>query len=498
MKLIYALFIFVILVFSLFLTVVPVGAWENYTLPAFESGWTNIDLTVPAVGFWSGYPVLLYTKGTTACLDWISDPEAPQRLGTFPRLPHPRLAVDHTGRLILADLTNDTLTIWISDPAGWLPPQIYAVTGQDPCIRFEEPDLLMMDYCRDLDLMRCQIHLDEETHEVSQIAAGWDFYHNDGYYRQTSRIWHIPGAVDVYLIMNWDLEEWGTGHQYHAEGFAYGTVVNIPQSYIEEDGWFTCCWTRQLSAAGVQGGDYIAAWSGFDDVFTLKTASSELIDIGTASHVATGCLGNGVSAAAWNNGTHLVYKKHDTTDGWLPNELIADAPVSSIAVAPGVDQDWIIYKHDSIENMASRNPVPGTPTPNPNWPPTYTPTPSCQSTSVTLEMSSHHYRPGNLVWCDVIVCNSGEEALKNCPLFVILDVVGEIFFAPSFSSAPDSFLGSYSSYPTGSTRVEVFPVFSWPNNVGSASGLYFYAGLTNPAITELIGEMDTWVFSWSE
>lgn len=122
---------------------------------------------------------------------------------------------------------------------------------------------------------------------------------------------------------------------------------------------------------------------------------------------------------------------------------------------------------------------------------------SCTETGVALWMPAHSFAPGQTCGCRATVCNAGATPLANHPLFVILDVAGTYFFAPSFS-AYDNYLTAHGSFPPGRTEVIVLPNFSWPAGAGSFSGCMFYGALTNPAVTTLVGEMDSWFFSWTE
>ncbi len=120
-----------------------------------------------------------------------------------------------------------------------------------------------------------------------------------------------------------------------------------------------------------------------------------------------------------------------------------------------------------------------------------------RNTSVTLWMPSVALTPGDLCECMVTVNNYENANLKEYPLFVILDIYNQYFFAPSFSSY-DNYLQRYPEFPLGSTMIPVLPSFEWPGGVGSGGPVYWYAGLTNPGMTELFGDMDTLSFVWSE
>jgi hypothetical protein len=139
-------------------------------------------------------------------------------------------------------------------------------------------------------------------------------------------------------------------------------------------------------------------------------------------------------------------------------------------------------------------PVPS-PTPEQTDTPAATPstTPTPLVTGVTITMPAHQYQPGDPCYCTVIVTNGDPEPLIDHPLIVILDVYGEYFFAPSFTGDFDYYPGPW---PAGATPVETLPEFTWPDTGTSASGIIWYAAITDPAVTRIVGEWDAWEFGW--
>lgn len=127
-------------------------------------------------------------------------------------------------------------------------------------------------------------------------------------------------------------------------------------------------------------------------------------------------------------------------------------------------------------------PTPTIPTPQP----TITP-----RTGVQLELSGTMWLPGDMVYCRVCVTNIDSLPITG-PLFVILDVFGDLFFAPEFNE----FSYFDMSFSTGSTWVDVLAPFVWPTTGTSADGVFFHAALTDAAITEIIGEWDSREFGW--
>ncbi len=115
-------------------------------------------------------------------------------------------------------------------------------------------------------------------------------------------------------------------------------------------------------------------------------------------------------------------------------------------------------------------------------------------TQVYVSMPSHSLRSGDIAYSNCTVWNPNDYVLDHHNLFVILDVFGDFYMAPSFTD-----FDCYPwSFPTGSTDVIVLPEFTWPSGVGSASGITWYAGLFNPEMTEIVGNVGVFDFGWSE
>ncbi len=120
------------------------------------------------------------------------------------------------------------------------------------------------------------------------------------------------------------------------------------------------------------------------------------------------------------------------------------------------------------------------------------PLPPCE-TGVTLWMPDTHFCPGDTVSCQAELCNQTGETMLETPLFVLLNVYGEYFFAPSFSTFDCYTL----DIPTGESSQVIVPEFTWPIDTGSAENITWLAVLTNPQMSALIGEINTWTFGWS-
>lgn len=145
----------------------------------------------------------------------------------------------------------------------------------------------------------------------------------------------------------------------------------------------------------------------------------------------------------------------------------------------------------------------GTPTGTPvlpshtSVPPSNTPvpptsTPECSTLGCRVYMPAHDFTGGDPCYCDVYVCNPMSEPCPDTPVFVILDVYGMYFFAPGFTGYDHYTL----NISPGLITINVIPLFTWPYGAGSASGIVWYAAMTDPGITELFGEYGMFVFGW--
>lgn len=107
-------------------------------------------------------------------------------------------------------------------------------------------------------------------------------------------------------------------------------------------------------------------------------------------------------------------------------------------------------------------------------------------------MPSDYYRAGDLCFTDVELCNTMNETYSAIPLFVILDLFGSLYFAPSFSDF-DHFTINLTP---GHMTAEILPEFYWPADVGEVTGVYWYAAMTDQSMTSIWGEMSMFTFGW--
>ncbi len=115
-------------------------------------------------------------------------------------------------------------------------------------------------------------------------------------------------------------------------------------------------------------------------------------------------------------------------------------------------------------------------------------------TRVNIQMPAGMFMPGDTCSCQVIVWNMEGESLEDHHLFAVLSVFGQFFYAPTFGG----FNFYTSTFQTWESMIPIVPEFTWPEGMGSVDGIVWYAGLANPEMTELVGEMGVFDFGWSE
>lgn len=109
-------------------------------------------------------------------------------------------------------------------------------------------------------------------------------------------------------------------------------------------------------------------------------------------------------------------------------------------------------------------------------------------------MPAHLFHPGDPCWLSVTVTNPTEHLLDKA-LFVILDVYGTLFFWPEWNEF------GYMPVvlqPKTEEVIEVIPEFYWPAGTGSASGIIFLGGMTDPEVAVVSGVVTRWEFEWRD
>ncbi len=134
------------------------------------------------------------------------------------------------------------------------------------------------------------------------------------------------------------------------------------------------------------------------------------------------------------------------------------------------------------------------PTPLPSPSPTF----PCDQTGVTLEMPSDYFIEGDPCYLWAWLCNRTEEVISGLPMFIVLDVYDEYWFAPTWTYYEDG-IDYYSlEIQPGLEKLIVIDEFLWPPDTGQANGIKFYGAFTDPNVTQLIGNLGNWTFSWGD
>ncbi len=295
----------------------------------------------------------------------------------------------------------------------------------------------------------------------------------------------------VFLTASAGNQGWSNEH-YPA---AYDNVTGVAATN-DEDGRMEDA--GQWSASSNYGPWVHVAAPGEDIFSTMPTYHVTLSDYGISSFYAGELCGTSCSAPNVAGLAGLLLSRNPALS---PDELTAmicenaDPYNSTYDLGSGR-----INAYSALSACVTSTPTmsPASPTSSHTPPPTTTPSPptetptGCDATGVRIIMPSEYYMPGSPCYCDAIVCNADGALLTGYPLFVALDVYGTYFFAPSFSD----FDFIFRDFPAGQTTVTIVQYFTWPSGTGSARGITWYGAMTNPEMTAVYGELNTFSFGW--
>ncbi|MBN2056619.1 hypothetical protein JW905_16960 [bacterium] len=125
--------------------------------------------------------------------------------------------------------------------------------------------------------------------------------------------------------------------------------------------------------------------------------------------------------------------------------------------------------------------------------------------TVNLKLHCDHYRsclewllPGDHFELWAMAGNPRQEALIDAFMAVILDVYGAYFFYPSWTEAFDGALLNLDPYEVSAAPENTpFLQFTWPDTgPDSLNGLYFWAGVLNKELNDLMGEIEVLEFGY--
>ena len=111
---------------------------------------------------------------------------------------------------------------------------------------------------------------------------------------------------------------------------------------------------------------------------------------------------------------------------------------------------------------------------------------------IYITMPSHTFSPGDMCSLNIAMWNREMHDLENYPLFILLQTGDDAFW---FMGPPGSDSNIF-TFPEGVSEWEIIPPFPWPDTGTTASELVWYAAVTDPGVTHLVGNVGTYVFSW--
>jgi len=119
---------------------------------------------------------------------------------------------------------------------------------------------------------------------------------------------------------------------------------------------------------------------------------------------------------------------------------------------------------------------------------------ACTETGVRLDMPGHSFTAGDTFYLVNNVCNITGETLEGYVLFIALEIYGDLWFAPDWRPPHRAPCFYDMSFPPGLTEIIVIPEFIMPELPVSYWGLHFWSILSDPDMTQLLGDMDVWTF----
>lgn len=176
---------------------------------------------------------------------------------------------------------------------------------------------------------------------------------------------------------------------------------------------------------------------------------------------------------------------------YVPSSFSTPTPIPTSTPSP---RPTVTPCDPTFTPINTNTPHPTQPPGSPTWTPTPTITPTpLTGLSVTLEMPNTYFSPGDICWLKAYLENE-VEVLTDIPLFVILDVYSNYWFWDSWTQQIDFVVIDVS---LGRTEKTIIDTFTWPDTGGqSMTGLVFWGALTNPEMTEILGEHDRIEFGY--
>ena len=114
--------------------------------------------------------------------------------------------------------------------------------------------------------------------------------------------------------------------------------------------------------------------------------------------------------------------------------------------------------------------------------------------TLSISMPVNIFHPGDPCFLNIDLENTG-TGMYQALLVVVLDAYGEVFFWPSWNDVLDK---AVIHLPGGSSRVEIIPEFLWPDDTGTAQGVFFHSGILGMDMMDLVSNIDSYKFGWTD
>lgn len=114
--------------------------------------------------------------------------------------------------------------------------------------------------------------------------------------------------------------------------------------------------------------------------------------------------------------------------------------------------------------------------------------------TVTIDMPSNLFLPGQHCYLDILAENTGSGIL-HATLILVLEIYGDFYFWPTWDHVFDK---NVISLPAGSSIISILPNFIWPHNAGIARDLFFHTGALNITMTQTLSNIESFQFGFSQ
>lgn len=122
----------------------------------------------------------------------------------------------------------------------------------------------------------------------------------------------------------------------------------------------------------------------------------------------------------------------------------------------------------------------------------YTPCRNDPDFRIRIEMPTHFYPADVLFEVAVNIFNPTGQTVSGIHAFVWFEMSSAMYCAPSFSAFDYYTLDLI----PGETRLQVIDPLTWPSGMEPRKGIHWYAALTDPSMTRIIGWMDLFPMDW--